>query len=134
MVVVGDDVGIRIQVTPIDRAARKENSFRALICRHRPPKAQSVELNLDAWLKDLAPSPGLMEWFSQASQQSGRFRDRYFRELESKPDHVRKLLDIAASAPVELICGAQQHELKAGWALRDFLRGKLSGVALTGAA
>lgn len=134
MVLVSDDVVIRVQVVPVDRATREKKRFRVLVSRQRPHRRLLAELRLDAWLKDLAPSPGLMEWFRQASEQGERFRDRYFRELESKPEEVRKFLKLIGLEPVALLCGTEPHEMHAGRALRDFLQEKLARTALTGAA
>lgn len=124
------DGRLRMEVIPLDRVTSEKKAFRALIHRQSPSGDERQKLRLDVWLKDLAPSPGLAEWFRSSSTQWARFCDRYFRELESKPSQWQELVEIARREPVTLICATDACELKATRALREFLSSKLGDCAL----
>lgn len=137
MVLMNDGGRISIVALTLDEAAhsaRELERFCALVARLWPQNGLLHKADLDAWLKDLAPSPGLMEWFSRAPEECERFYDRYFRELEMKPKQCRDLLDVVRREPVTLVCGSALHELNTARALRDFLQKKLSGMPVLHAA
>jgi uncharacterized protein YeaO (DUF488 family) len=94
---------------------------RLLIERRRPGGVSRRALAVDAWLKELAPSPGLNAWYDRSAEQWDRFRDRYFRELQMKPREVAVLTAFLEAGPVTLICRDADHPFGVGIALREFL-------------
>lgn len=86
-------------------------------------------LRLDAWLKDLAPSPELRRWFGHDPARWQEFRRRYEVEL-SRPE-ARTLLDELAErarlGPVTLIYAARDEQHNGAVVLRDLLEERLSG-------
>ncbi len=69
---------------------------RVLVDRIWPRGVSKDQLRLDDWLKDLAPSAGLRKWFGHDPAKWGAFKDRYFRELDERPEAVERL---AAKTP-----------------------------------
>ena len=55
----------------------------------------------------------------------GRFKDRYFAELNSKTDLVKAILDKSESASICLLYGAKDQEHNNAVALKEFLELKL---------
>lgn len=75
-------------------------------------------IRIDAWLKDAAPSTELRRWFGHDPQKWQEFRDRYFRELDSRPDAWRLLIQ---TEPVTLLFSSRDLEHNNAVALRDYL-------------
>lgn len=90
-----------------------------------PRGMRKEELALDAWLRDLAPSKQLRQWFAHRADRWEGFRERYREELESKPDALRPLLDATRHGPVTLLFATKEAEHNNAVALRDYLTGTL---------
>ena len=62
--------------------------------------------HLDDWMKDVAPTTELREWFGHRPERWPEFRRRYIRELDANPS-LRALREMAAAAPVTLLYAAR---------------------------
>ncbi len=58
-----------------------EDGRRFLVERLWPRGVRKVDLQLDGWLTDVAPSPELRPWFSHDPEKWPEFKRRYFGEL-----------------------------------------------------
>jgi len=58
------------------------------------------QVQADLWLKDVAPSTALRNWFGHDRSKWEEFKSRYFSELDAKPDAVARVLDQAARGRV----------------------------------
>jgi len=111
-------------VVSVKRATAELRGTRLLVDRYWPNDADKAGLAIDAWLKDVAPSPGLDAWFDYSSAKWDPFRDRYFRELESKPQELNVLLSFIQQGPVLLISGAGDETYNGAEALKEFVQKK----------
>lgn len=66
------------------------------------------------WLRDLAPSTELRQWFHANPEAWGLFRRRYLRELVSPEGHaaVEKLYGLAASSKQLTLLYASRNEAR----------------------
>jgi uncharacterized protein YeaO (DUF488 family) len=103
-----------------DRASLPEGR-RFLVERLWPRGVRRSDLELDDWLRDVAPSTELRRWFGHDPQRWEEFRRRYSAELDAAPDAWRPLLDAAAAGPVVLLYSARDEEHNNAVALRDYL-------------
>ncbi len=55
-----------------------------LVDRLWPRGLKKVDVPLDAWLRDLAPSNELRKWFHAHRPQWNKFREKYLQELSSE--------------------------------------------------
>jgi uncharacterized protein YeaO (DUF488 family) len=94
---------------------------RVLVDRIWPRGVARDDLRIDAWLKELAPSAGLRKWFGHDPSKWEEFKERYFRELDERPDALAQLLEIARSGRVTLVFGARETEHNNAVALREYL-------------
>ena len=88
-------MSIQIHVKRIYDDPADEDGYRVLIDRLWPRGVRKEDAHFDAWVKDLAPSSELRQWFAH---DPARFRDfgvRYRRELA---DHRRDLDELLAAA------------------------------------
>lgn len=95
---------------------------RFLVDRIWPRGVSREELELEAWVREVAPSDELRDWFDHDPERWDEFRERYAGELEGKPDSWRPLLDaLDEHGRITLVYGAKDREHNNAVALRDFL-------------
>lgn len=97
------------------------DGFRVLIERLWPRGVRKDDAALDAWLKELAPSPELRKWFGHDPAKWDAFRQRYWSELKRHPDAVDTLKQRSRAGTVTLVYGSRDQQHNAAVALRDFL-------------
>lgn len=93
---------------------------RVLVDRFWPRGIKKEQLGAP-WLRDAAPSPALCKWYGHDPTRWDEFRNRYFTELDGRPQAVAQLLDLAASGPLILLFSARELERNQAAALRDYL-------------
>ncbi len=64
---------------------------------------RKVNAALTCWLKEIAPSPGLREWFGHDPERYGEFARRYRAELEGNDGVVGALAGLAIGLQAELL-------------------------------
>jgi uncharacterized protein YeaO (DUF488 family) len=85
-----------------------------------------MNLALDAWLKDVAPSDNLRNWFAHDPAKWDEFCRRYFAELDSKPEIWQGILDTSLQGNVTLLFGAKDIWHNNALALKLYLEARLS--------
>jgi uncharacterized protein YeaO (DUF488 family) len=94
---------------------------RVLVDRIWPRGIARDDLRIDAWLKELAPSPELRKWFGHDPERWQEFKARYARELDERPDALAQLVEMAKAGRVTLLFGAKDTEHNNAVALKDYL-------------
>ncbi|ABK52396.1 protein of unknown function DUF488 [Acidothermus cellulolyticus 11B] len=97
---------------------------RYLVERLWPRGVRKEDLALDGWLKDVAPSPELRQWFGHDPAKWEEFRRRYIAELDAHPESWRPLLEAARTHDVVLLYSARDETHNNAVVLRDYLRKK----------
>lgn len=111
-----------------DRDVRDGSALRGqvfLVDGMWPRGVSKDELALDGWLRDLAPSKQLRQWFAHRADRWERFREQYRRELDGDPDGLRQLRDASRRGPVTLLFATKETGHNNAVALRDYLTGAL---------
>jgi uncharacterized protein YeaO (DUF488 family) len=106
-------------------APAKSTSLRFLVDRLWPRGVKKEALHLDGWLKDVAPSTPLRQWFDHDPERWTVFRKRYEAELAAKPETWQPILDAAKQKPVTLVFGAKDPEHNHALVLCAYLRRRL---------
>jgi uncharacterized protein YeaO (DUF488 family) len=101
-----------------------EDGRRFLVERLWPRGVRKVDLRLDGWLKDVAPSPALRRWFAHDPKKWPEFKRRYFGELRKHESAVAPLHAASREGPVTLVYGSHDTEHNAAVALREYLTGQ----------
>jgi uncharacterized protein YeaO (DUF488 family) len=105
----------------------RSRGVRFLVDRLWPRGIRKEELTVHAWLKDVAPSTGLRQWFGHDPARWSLFRKRYEAELSAHPEAWQPILEAARKDPVTLVYAAKDLEHNHALVLRDFLRRRLRG-------
>ena len=101
--------------------ARASDGVRFLVDRLWPRGIKKETLKMKAWLKDVAPSPGLRKWFAHDPRKWEEFQRRYRAELESSPQAWTPILDAARQGDVTLLYSARDTEHNSALLLKSFL-------------
>ena len=96
-----------------------------LVERLWPRGIRRDELEMDAWLKDVAPSAALRTWFNHDLRKWVEFRHRYNRELDANPQAWQQLAEAAVAGDVTLLYSSRDRDHNNAVALRDYLTAQL---------
>ncbi|MBI4901845.1 MAG: DUF488 family protein [Actinobacteria bacterium] len=100
-----------------------------LVERLWPRGIRKDAIEMDGWLRDVAPSGELRTWFSHDPERWEEFRRRYFAELDANPASCEPLLHAAATGTVTLLYSSRDQEHNNAVALRDYLLSHLQRPA-----
>jgi len=113
---------IRIKRTYEPRA--RGDGRRILVERLWPRGMKKEDLHADAWMKEVAPSTELRQWFGHEVERWDEFRRRYERELNDEPDAWAPILEASERGTVTLLYSAHDVEHNGAVVLRDYLIGR----------
>ncbi len=114
-----------IQTKRAYESASNQDGTRFLVERLWPRGVKKQDLQIEAWLKDVAPSSKLRQWFQHDPAKWDEFCRRYFQELKSNPDAWQTLLTRARRGRVTLVYSAHDTEHNNAEALKEFLNQKV---------
>src|SRR5215472_17923751 len=138
---------VRVYDSPHPKSGAKKSS-RFLVERLWPRGMKKESLQIDGWLKDVAPSNALRHWYAHKVERWPEFRRRYFAELRAnlaahkapgrrqmgppkspargargiaEPGGLVEILEAARRGDVTLLYSARDMEHNSAVLLRDFL-------------
>ena len=104
-----------------------EDGKRILVDRLWPRGISKERLQMAAWLKDVAPSDALRQWFHHGPANWPQFQKRYFAELRTNRNAWQPLVEAARGGTVTLLFSARNVERNNATALKEFLENLLGG-------
>lgn len=110
----------------------RDDGRRFLVERLWPRGVKKSTLRLDGWLKDVAPSPELRNWFSHDPQKWPEFQKRYRTELKQHPQVCDPIVHAARQGTVTLVYGARDPKQNSAAVLCDYLKKRLTAKASQG--
>jgi uncharacterized protein YeaO (DUF488 family) len=118
--------GRRIQVKRVYEKLGRSDGTRVLVDRLWPRGLSKDDAAVDAWLRDLAPSDGLRQWFHARPEAWAGFRKRYIKEL-SRPEAEMALGELYRLAGrrkrLTLLFASRNVRHNNAVALKDLLEG-----------
>lgn len=117
--------GAGIQVRRVYDAPSPTDGARVLVDRLWPRGVSKERAALDLWLKDIAPSTELREWFGHDPDRWDGFRTRYRAELDANQVCVEQLEALARKGPLTLLFGARNTEQNEAVVLAAYLQEQL---------
>jgi uncharacterized protein YeaO (DUF488 family) len=100
---------------------------RFLVERLWPRGVKKEDLQLDGWLKDVAPSAALRQWFNHDPAKWIDFCRWYFAELDRAPETWQPLVEAARTGDVVLLYSSRDTQHNNAVALKQYLQAKGGG-------
>ena len=97
------------------------DGFRVLVDRLWPRGVSKTRAALDLWLKEIAPSAELREWFDHEPARFDEFAEKYRAELMNNVEPVKQLCGIVKSRNTTLLYGAHDRHINQAVVLGKFL-------------
>lgn len=97
------------------------DGFRVLVDRLWPRGVSKDKAKLDLWLKDIAPSQELREWFGHKPERFDKFATRYKAEINDNPA-LTQLKNLVKQHPnLTLLYSAHDTKFNQAVVLVDYL-------------
>jgi uncharacterized protein YeaO (DUF488 family) len=100
---------------------QKSDGFRVLLDRIWPRGVRKEDLKLDEWLRSLAPTTELRQWFGHDPEKWDQFRKRYFQELDAHPDEMAHLREKMRKGTLTVVFGSREERFNNATALKEYL-------------
>ncbi len=113
-----------IQLKRVYEAPSPQDGLRILVERLWPRGLRKTQAAIDLWLKDLAPSTALRQWFSHDPRKWAEFRRRYWAELDKQRDLLALLKLRTQEGTVTFVYAASDPEHNSAAALKAYLEGR----------
>lgn len=99
-----------------------EDGFRVLVDGIWPRGISKSQAGIDLWLKEIAPSKELRQWFNHDRDKWQTFRKRYLSELKNNRDTAERLLEAAGNKNITLLFAARDREHNQAVVIREYLK------------
>lgn len=110
-----------LKIKRVYEPEEKTDGRRFLVERLWPRGMKKESLKMEAWLKDVAPSTALRQWYGHVPAKWGEFQKRYRAELKANPGAWTPLLEAARKGTVTLLYSARDEEHNGALLLKMFL-------------
>ena len=107
------------------RPPEPDDGVRYLVDRVWPRGLTKNALSVADWVREVAPSDALRQWFGHDPSKWEEFKRRYFSELEDNPGTWQALLEAGRKGTVTLVFSARDEEHNQAVALKEFLDQKM---------
>jgi uncharacterized protein YeaO (DUF488 family) len=104
--------------------AEAGDGVRILVDRLWPRGVGKAKAALDDWMKEIAPSTALREWFGHDPDRWPEFQRRYRAELRQHADDLDRIRALAEKKTVTLVYSAHDEAHNDAVVLRDVLLGE----------
>ena len=98
---------------------------RVLVERLWPRGLRKEIAAVDIWLKEIAPSSELRQWYSHDPERWEAFQDKYRSELATNPAEVEQLKAVARKGRLTLLLATKAVERSSAVVLRAYLEDSL---------
>ncbi len=106
--------------------AKKSDGMRILVDRVWPRGVSKEDAKLDEWVKEVAPSKELREWFDHDSKKYDEFKKKYKEELKSNKEQKEALENLKKwtkkhNKNITLVYGAKDEKHNQATVLKEIL-------------
>ena len=106
-------------------SASVEDGRRFLVDHLWPRGVRKESAQIEDWVKDVAPSTGLRNWFGHDPERWKEFVRRYEAELQGNASAWKPLLEAAREGDVTLVFAAKDVEHNNAVVLKRYLEKRL---------
>jgi uncharacterized protein YeaO (DUF488 family) len=98
----------------------EDKGVRILVDRLWPRGISKERLNVDKWMREIAPSYRLIKWYSHDPKKWNEFRRKYFSELDINPE-TKQLLELCKKKDVVFVFSSKEREINNAVALKEYV-------------
>ena len=122
-----------IRIKRVYEPVARGDGHRILVERLWPRGLRKEALPAHEWVKEVAPSTPLRQWYGHQVERWDEFRRRYRHELRANRAAWAPILAASARSPVTLLYSARDTEHNSAVVLREYLveRSQKAGVSAT---
>jgi uncharacterized protein YeaO (DUF488 family) len=108
-------------------AASTKDGYRVLVDGLWPRGVTKAQLEIDAWVREIAPSASLRKWYGHKPERWQEFRKKYRQELSKPPRKafLDELIDRARKGQVTLVFGARDAQRSNAAVIAEMIRPEL---------
>jgi len=110
-----------IKIKRVYEKPNESDEYRILVDRLWPRGLTNDKVKADLWLKDVAPSKSLRNWFGHSPKRWQGFRRKYFKELEGKKELLEFIMKKSRTENVTLLYGANNEKQNNAVVLKEYL-------------
>jgi len=110
-----------IQLKRVYAAPDAQDGTRVLVERLWPRGLDKQHARVDEWLKEIAPSTELRQWFAHDTAKWTEFQTRYKAELAEKTALIAQLNQMARKGVVTLVFAAKDEQHNSAIVLKRYL-------------
>jgi uncharacterized protein YeaO (DUF488 family) len=111
----------RIRTKRVYDPPEKSDGYRVLVDRLWPRGISREKARVDEWLKEIAPSSELRNWYGHDPEKWKEFKSRYFRELGRNRPAVGALRKQVKKGKTTLLYASREREINNAAALKEYL-------------
>ena len=112
---------MKINIKRVYEKPDKEDGVRILVDRLWPRGLTKEKASIDLWLKDIAPSTELRQWFNHDPVKWNEFKKRYRLELKNNKEQISLLKEQMKKGTLTLVYGAKDEEHNEALVLKELL-------------
>jgi uncharacterized protein YeaO (DUF488 family) len=110
-----------LQLKRVYEKPSRRDGLRVLVERLWPRGLTKQAAAVDLWLKEIAPSTELRQWFGHDPERWREFQARYRKELRTHDEALKLLRHKSRQGAVTLVYGARDQEHNAAVVLKRYL-------------
>lgn len=118
----------KVQVRRVYDPPARSDGCRVLVDRLWPRGLSKETARLDAWIKDVAPSAELRQWFGHQPSKWATFKRKYFRELDGRDGALTQLLHACPARTLTLLFAAKDDAHNNAVALKEYLDARIEST------
>lgn len=110
-----------LKIKRIYLPAEDTDGYRILVDRLWPRGIKKENAKVDLWVKDVAPSTELREWFAHIPERFNEFKERYCAELKGNEAFANLVQVVQKHDTVTLLFSAKDEEHNNAVVLKDII-------------
>lgn len=107
----------RVYDTPV-----ASDGYRVLVDGLWPRGVIKKKARIDLWLREVAPSSRLRQWYNHDPDKWAEFKKRYFAELNRKRELLKPIKQRARTGRVTFVFATRETRYNNAAALREYLQ------------
>lgn len=111
-----------VQIKRIYEPLVSSDGYRVLVDRLWPRGVKKEAVQIDKWLKDVAPSSVLRKWFNHEPEKWQSFIEKYSSELQGSAAFKELKILITKHKQVTLLYSAKDQQYNQAAALKQLLK------------